>query len=159
MLTSFMLKFIRSARSLEARKKSIHFLCVIRGITRLLFLSMHNASLMTYPAGPQLNSVLFAWMARDNARRPISHATTPRRCYLFNLRVLLRAMFSLVAARFISATIVSCIFNVGDIGEYPVQSRVPLFRIFVIANSARICATRQRSVRRNRLHAELLPSH
>jgi len=51
---------------------------------------------------PQLNSVLFAWMARDNARRPVSHATTPRRCYLFNLRVLLRAI-SLVAARFISA--------------------------------------------------------
>jgi len=41
--------------------------------------------------------------------------------YLFNLRVLLRAMFSLVATRFISATVISRIFNVRNIAGNPVK--------------------------------------
>lgn len=120
---------------------------------------MHNASLMTYPAGPQLNSVLFAWMARDNARRPVSHATTPHRCYLFNLRVLLRAMFSLVAARFISATKSFPAFLTWE-----TRRRVlgPIGCRFISnirnRNNANLCDSTT-SVRRDRLHAELLPSH
>lgn len=53
------------------RKRNSYIFCgMVRGITQLLFLSMHNASLMTYPAGSQLNGVLFVRMARDNAEDP-----------------------------------------------------------------------------------------
>lgn len=70
----------------------------IRGIAQLLFLSMHNASLMTYPVGSQLNTVCLHGWHVTKTRRRVSHATAPCRRYLFNLRVLLCAVFSSVAA-------------------------------------------------------------
>lgn len=49
---------------------------------RLISRSMHNASLMTYPAAPKIEYRLFERTARDNAPRPAPHATAPR-CTLF----------------------------------------------------------------------------
>lgn len=86
---------------------------------------------------------------------PVSHATTPRRRYLFNLRVLLHAVFSSVAARFISATVISRIFNVGRTAGVSSGGIVVWTGPFAITNS-----TRRRGVCRDRLlHAELLPPH
>lgn len=88
-------------------------------------------------------------------RRPVSHATTPGRRYLFNLRVLLHAVFSLVDARFISATVISRIFNVGDTAG---SNRVSLDLDHPQSDSVNLCDSTTLCLSRSIiLHSELLP--